>query len=321
MKAVDRCRKEAGEREAREEIRPLEALVASLAVDERAEEMVFLTLHDEVENVERAAMTSTAFEDDLPYTSGEGASSAFVGSAGSPTVDEGGNEGSEDEDIETVERPEEGLVEECADLPDETARELCPLYTIARIHEDPSLVYLFSKDQEKATLEAVRRVIVEEGPVHIGVLRDRVKELVAVATGKRPYTVDRSIRPAISTLERGKKIRVEGDFLWPADLATVRPRRCYAPRRDVEHVSDEELEAMVRMVLTKDPSSRMRRIVNEVSDLLGYKRSTKAIRKRIERTVDIIEMRRDMDERDEAEGRSPASRPGVPDEVREEACP
>lgn len=321
LKAVDRCRKEAGEREAREEIRPLEALVASLAVDERAEEMVFLTLHDEVENVERAAMTSTAFEDDLPYTSGEGASSAFVGSAGSPTVDEGGNEGSEDEDIETVERPEEGLVEECADLPDETARELCPLYTIARIHEDPSLVYLFSKDQEKATLEAVRRVIVEEGPVHIGVLRDRVKELVAVATGKRPYTVDRSIRPAISTLERGKKIRVEGDFLWPADLATVRPRRCYAPRRDVEHVSDEELEAMVRMVLTKDPSSRMRRIVNEVSDLLGYKRSTKAIRKRIERTVDIIEMRRDMDERDEAEGRSPASRPGVPDEVREEACP
>ena len=322
--ASERYRAEAAAKEAEEEMRPLEVLVASLAVEDMAaasDEPVALSLQDEIENVGWDAMTSEAEVcDDDRTTSGEGSRMVFGGHLPRPADEMGPVYAAEKEATEAVTRPSEALEEEGVVVLPEQPREVCPLYIVARIHEDPSLVYLYSTDQERGMLEAVSKVVTEEGPVHRGVLRDRVKELVAVTTGKRPYTVDREIKPAISSLERYKRIRVEGDFLWPGDLVSARPRRCYAPRRDVEYVSDAELEAMVMMILAKDPSSRMRRIVNDVSDLLGYKRSTKAIRKRIERSVDIIEMRRELAEGDEAEGRS-VSRPGVPEDVREEACP
>ncbi len=119
-------------------------------------------------------------------------------------------------------------------------------------------------------------------------VRDRLKELVSVTTGKRPSHVDRLLAPAVAALEQEGRVRTEGEFLWPAGLTTLRPRRCYSLRRDIDHVCDAELEAMVRMITAKAPRMRVKRVVSDVSDLLGYKRPTAAIRKRVEDVMSVV---------------------------------
>ncbi|OPX65472.1 MAG: hypothetical protein A4E29_00048 [Methanomassiliicoccales archaeon PtaB.Bin134] len=45
---------------------------------------------------------------------------------------------------------------------------------------------------------------------------------------------------------------------------------------------------MVTMITARTPKIRMKRVVNDVSDLLGYKRPTAAIKKRVERTLATV---------------------------------
>lgn len=306
--AVEMSRTAHAEKEADEEMRPLEVLVASLSVVDMAgasDAPNTLTVDDGIAGggwssadpeVDGTVMTSLSAAEEVDL-SAEGGSISF-------------NSASEETELIVDEvpaaiaaEPDTRAVSQGLMAPDEPLRDLCAIYSRARLHEDPSLVYLFAQDQEAAMREAAIRVVEEEGPVHMTVVRDRVKELVAVSTGKRPSNVDRLIRPAIGGLEEESRIRIEGDFLWPADLRTLRPRRCYSPRRDIDHVCDAEMEAMVRMITARTPNIRVKRVVNDVSDLLGYKRPTAAIKKRVERTLATVAPSRTRKAKDIDDGR------------------
>jgi len=291
--AVERSKAAYAEKEADEEMRPLEVLVASLAVEDMAgasDPPAAVALDDgasgegwgssepELDGTLMASL-SAAEEVDL---------SAECGSVPFDTVSEQTDLMTDDVPAVLAAEPDTMAADQGLLASEEPLRDLCAIYTRARLHEDPSLVYLFTQDHEAAMREAVFRVVEEEGPVHLTVVRDRVKELVSVSTGKRPSNVDRLVRPAIGFLEDEGEIRIEGDFLWPADLRTVRPRRCYSPRRDIDHVCDAEIEAMVTMITARTPKIRVKRVVNDVSDLLGYKRPTAAIKKRVERILATV---------------------------------
>jgi len=293
MAAVERSRAAYAEKEADEEMRPLEVLVASLAVEDMAgasDPPADVALND---GVTAGVWGSSEPEmDGTVMASLSAAEEVDLSAEGGPVTFDTASEQTElmMEDVPAIiaTEPDALAAEKGLMCSEEPLRDLCSVYTRARLHEDPSLVYLFTQDQEAAMREAVFRVVEEEGPVHMTVVRERVKELVLVSTGKRPSNVDRLVRPAIGSLEEGGGIRIEGDFLWPADLRTLRPRRCYSPRRDIDHVCDAEIEAMVKMITARAPKIRVKRVVNDVSDLLGYKRPTAAIKKRVERILATI---------------------------------
>ncbi len=295
--SVERSRAMHAEKEADEEMRPLEVLVASLAVEDMAgasDAPAAMAFDDDATDggwgSSESDMTGTVM---IPLSAAEEVD--IITEGGSVPFDSAAEDTElmvDDVPVFIAAEPDTMAADQEAMAQEEPLRDLCAIYARARLHEDPSLVYLYTQDQVAAMREAVSRVIGEEGPVHLTVVRDRVKELVSVSTGKRPSNVDRLVRPAIEVLEEEGSIRIEGDFLWPADLRTLRPRRCYSPRRDVDYVCDAEIEAMVTMITARAPNMRIKRVVNDVSDLLGYKRPTAAIRKRVESTLATIAPKR-----------------------------
>jgi hypothetical protein len=151
-----------------------------------------------------------------------------------------------------------------------------------------ALLKIYKEDAPKGTIDAVWTVVDLEGPVHITLVKDRVRELAGAATGRRPGNMDPAIKSAVDSLVDRSRVRVEGEYLWPADLNAALPRRCVGTRRDVFRVCDEEIEAMVLAVVPPDRPADLKDVIREVTILLGYKRPTAAIRSRVERAVDDL---------------------------------
>ena len=197
-----------------------------------------------------------------------------------------------------------------ASLPDGTPGDGCVPYVRADL-KDPRFVSAYREAPQKALADGVMRVVELESPVHIATVRDRAKDLIAAATGRRPGNVDKALLQAITSLD-GNGIRVEEDFLWAEGEVDVRIRRSEA-RRDVDHVCDDELEAMVRHC---SPGCReAKEVVARVSEMLGYKRPTLALRSRVERVADRQDLDAGLDDIDpepapkRAEGRAGERKP------------
>jgi hypothetical protein len=167
-------------------------------------------------------------------------------------------------------------------------RELVLPYRATDLRGTHALLKIYKEDAAKGTVDAVWTVVDLEGPVHTALVKDRVRELAGAATGRRPVNMDQAIKSAVDVLVDRGRVRVEGEYLWPADLNAALPRRCVGTRRDIFRVCDEEVEAMVLAVVPPDRPAELKDVVREVTILLGYKRPTAAIRSRVERAVDDL---------------------------------
>ncbi len=223
---------------------------------------------------------------------------------------------------EVANRPAEVLVATVAVPEMGEPKEDCIPYSRADLR-DEALVALYRSEPSKALAEAVVRVVGMEGPVHIAIVRDRVKDLVAAATGKRPGNIDKVLVQAIGSLD-GHAVRVDEDYLWAADEDVVPVRRSDEHRRDIDQVCDLELEGLVLYCVPKDQDANMKEVVTKVAGLLGYKRPTLVLRSRIEAVVVKLGEKGALASEEspsaKEEGASSA-RPDSPNDRREEACP
>jgi hypothetical protein len=202
------------------------------------------------------------------------------------------------------------------------AKDDCTPYVRADLR-DETLVSLYRSEPQKALAEAVGRVVDAEGPVHIATVRDRVKDLIAAATGKRPGNVDKLLAQAIGSLD-GRIVRVEGDYLWAAGSDMVPVRRSEEQRRDIDQVCPLELEVLVRHCVPKDRGANMKEVVSKVAGLLGYKRPTLVLRSRIEAVVTKLGEKGGLSLDGAAQAKTEGASPTQPDGAggrREEACP
>ena len=201
-----------------------------------------------------------------------------------------------------------------------TKREPAIVYQKADLVGTQSLVESYPTDPSRTLIEAAEIVVNIEGPVHISVVKDRIKDLIAASIGKRPGNLDKVIKQTTAALERYGKVRVDGEFLWPADRNEIQPRRCEEFRRNVDHVCDAELEATVLSLVPTDRPVKLRDLANGVAALLGYKRPTPAIRSRVERAVEALSSRDTVSSEEEQDAKCPSPKDDdVPD--IEQACP
>ncbi len=204
---------------------------------------------------------------------------------------------------------------------EDKVEETCPPYRKADLVGIPSLVESYGSDPSRTLIEATEIVVNVEGPVHLSVVKDRIRGLVAASTGKRPGNLDKVVRQTVASLERYGKVRMEGEFLWPADRSEISPRRCEDFRRNVDHVCDAEIEATVLSLVPTDRPVNLKDLVSGVSVLLGYKRPTPAIRSRVERAVEVLSSKDTVVSEEEHEAKCPPSKDDDDLPTTEQACP
>ncbi|MDW5564366.1 MAG: hypothetical protein SA339_14225, partial [Methanomassiliicoccus sp.] len=196
----------------------------------------------------------------------------------------------------------------------------CLTYCRVDLVSIPSLVESYRSDPSRTLIEAAEIVVRTEGPVHQSVVKDRIRDLVAASTGKRPGNLDKVIKQTAASLERYGKVKVDGEFLWPTDRTELSARRCEDHRRNVDHVCDQEMEAMVLSLVPTDRPVNLRDLANGVSALLGYKRPTPSIRSRVERAVDALSSKEAVVSEEEHEAKcEPSKDDDGP--ATEQACP
>jgi hypothetical protein len=197
----------------------------------------------------------------------------------------------------------------------------CSPYRTTDLVSIPSLVESYRSDPSRTLIEAAEIVVSSEGPVHQSVVKERIRDLIAASTGKRPGNLDKVIKQTTAALERYGKVRVDGEFLWPAEKIDLTPRRCEGFRRNADHVCDAEMETMVLSLVPSDRPVNLKDLVSGVSVLLGYKRPTPAIRSRVERAVEVLSSRDTVVSEDEVQ--EARCEPPKEDEepTAEQACP
>jgi hypothetical protein len=154
--------------------------------------------------------------------------------------------------------------------------------------EDQALTEEYRTSPQTALVKALAEVVKREGPVHTAVVRDRLKELTEEATGKKSNGIGKAVAAAVDELASNGTIRVDGEFLWPADMCEVTARRCVGSRRDVTQVCERELEALVLHLIPKNGEADLGAIVTGVTTMLGYKKTTPVLRTRIEAVVEAL---------------------------------
>jgi len=158
-----------------------------------------------------------------------------------------------------------------------------PLYRVCLSSELPQSGDLSELSDEKLE-EIVIRIIECEGPIHGEVLLQRIKAHTGIIRmlGK----IKQRIFDAVELAESSGKIRIEGEFFWPASEPT-----CLLRRRDgdtsakIEWICDEEIKEAVRFVLNNQYSTPLEDLIVQTSRVLGIKTTRKNTWERIEKLV------------------------------------
>jgi superfamily I DNA and/or RNA helicase/very-short-patch-repair endonuclease len=158
-----------------------------------------------------------------------------------------------------------------------------PLYRTCPPSELPQFGELSELSDAKLE-EAVIRIIEYEGPIHSEVLLQRIKAHTGVPRmlGK----AKQRIIDAAASAESSGKVRIEGEFYWPASGSA-----CLLRRRDgdasakIEWICDEEIKEAVRFVLNSQYSTPLEDLIVQTSRVLGIKSTRKNTWERIEKLV------------------------------------
>lgn len=132
----------------------------------------------------------------------------------------------------------------------------------------------------------VYEVVRVESPVHFDEVADRITDALRIArVGSR---IRRTLEAAAKLCRSQGLIRIEGDFLWAAEM-TVPPVRdrsgLPAASREIETIAPEEVREAVLRVVISSHGIAADQIATEVSRLFGYARLTSAVRGPIDAVV------------------------------------
>ncbi|MBI2760590.1 MAG: DUF3320 domain-containing protein [Chloroflexi bacterium] len=115
-------------------------------------------------------------------------------------------------------------------------------------------------------------VVEAEGPVHEGVLMQRVARMYDI--NRIGANVRTAIESGLVAAVKGGSVRRQGEFFWPAAMTAVTPRRT-APgetARPAEHIAPEEIRAAAEIIIAENYHMPRPTLVEETARWLGFQR-------------------------------------------------
>jgi len=156
-------------------------------------------------------------------------------------------------------------------------------------HGSPDDFFLGSMDE--GIRSAVLRVVEIEGPIHERLLARRVIEHWGIERlTARPA---RRVSELVEQLAHGHKVKVRGEFVWPAslhpvDFAAYRvPARDNAPR-DLPSIPPEEVANAAAAILKDSGSLDRDALGREIARTFGIQRMGANVRECIDRGIDVL---------------------------------
>lgn len=148
-----------------------------------------------------------------------------------------------------------------------------------------------SDDLYKSPIPVISTVVSEivsiEGPIHFEEIVRRIRESCGLR--RAGSKVRNIITSAVEMAENNGNIRRSGDFLLLNDTSTI-PVRERRYKLDITLISEEEIEAAVKMVLDFESQTPERELVIKTSRLFGFKTTSKKTFDRIHGVVqDLID--------------------------------
>ena len=144
--------------------------------------------------------------------------------------------------------------------------------------------------------EPIIEVVRVEGPVHVSEVARRIADAAGVSRiGAR---IRANLERAISNAARGKNIVKRGDFLWPADmnLPVLRDRSAVIlQHKKIELIAPEEIAVAVTVVVERSYGIDRADACAAAGRLLGFKSVSKKIRARIDRVIEDLIRKGDLD--------------------------
>ena len=144
--------------------------------------------------------------------------------------------------------------------------------------------------------EPIIEVVRVEGPVHVSEVARRIADAAGVSRiGAR---IRANLERAISNAARDNNIVKRGDFLWPADmnLPVLRDRSAVIlQHKKIELIALEEIAEAVTVVVERSYGIDRSDACAEAGRLLGFKSVSKKIRARIDRVIEDLIRKGDLD--------------------------
>ena len=138
-------------------------------------------------------------------------------------------------------------------------------------------------------IEPVVEVVRVESPIHEEQVIRRIATAAGVNIGKK---IRRNLNWVIDNAVHRNEILRKGDFLWAKDMEHPRVRdrsELPAQQKNVEHISPEEIDEAIRLVVESSYGIDRGEAVKETANLLGFGRVTKNVSSELRAAVDRME--------------------------------
>lgn len=135
----------------------------------------------------------------------------------------------------------------------------------------------------------LREVVDAESPIHI----DAAQVRVANAAGVRRLgtRIKAALDAGVEYAVREGMIERRGDFLWKPGMSEVPVRdrsHLKSSEKKIEFIAPEEIQAAIRLTVTRNFSINRDDLLSESLNLLGFKRVTGQARERVETLLDEL---------------------------------
>jgi hypothetical protein len=165
-------------------------------------------------------------------------------------------------------------------------------YRVARLKVDKKAAK--AEMHTPAAQKELQRLLVhltkEEGPIHIDLAIKRLKQ--AWNLSRAGDKVREAVESAAFVGAKLGELRRQGEFLWPKGTARVAVRVPDpgepATSREIEQISDEELQAGLRLLLTHGGAMDSDAILSQAAHLFGFAKLGDNIRQRLQTSLDAL---------------------------------
>jgi hypothetical protein len=165
-------------------------------------------------------------------------------------------------------------------------------YRVARLKVDKKAAK--AEMHTPAGQKELQRLLVhlakEEGPIHIDLATKRLRQ--AWNLSRAGDRVREAVDSAAFVCAKLGELRRQGDFLWPKDKVKMAVRvpdpKDSATAREIEQISEEELQAGLRLLLTQGGAMDSEAILAQTARLFGFGKLGDTIRQRVQASLDDL---------------------------------
>ena len=133
-------------------------------------------------------------------------------------------------------------------------------------------------------IEAIKRVVEVESPVHEDVVVNRLRNHWNL--GRAGNRIRDRIHEAVIRAKRDGFIGCNGKFLWRIDQGMMQVRKRNSEQGlNIDHIAEDEIRKAIRLVLENQNATVEEEVVSQTARLLGFQRVKSGTRERISREV------------------------------------